>query len=64
MVADLIASARLSQVSTTLPRMVRQCYLVVHRDKQPTAALSAFMAQALALRPGRLVAPAKIQVNP
>ena len=63
-VADLIASARLSQVSTTLPRMVRQCYLVVHRDKQPTAALSAFMAQALALRPGRPVTPAKILENP
>ena len=52
-VADLLASARLSQVSTTLPRMVRQCYLVVHRDKLPTAALSAFMAQALAWRPSR-----------
>lgn len=47
-VSDLLASARLSRLPTTLPRMVRQCYLVLHRDKQPTPALQAFMAQALA----------------
>lgn len=47
-VSDLLASERLSRLPTTLPRMVRQCYLVVHRDKQPTPALQAFIAQALA----------------
>ncbi|MEC5213065.1 DNA-binding transcriptional LysR family regulator [Polaromonas sp. CG_9.5] len=50
-VADLLASARLSQVNTTLPRMLRQCYLVVHRDKQPTAALEAFMTLAQVFQP-------------
>ena len=45
-VSDLMATGRLCQVRTTLPRMLRQCYLVVHRDKQPTAALQAFMALA------------------
>ena len=48
-VRDLMASGGLSLVRTTLPRMMRQCYLVVHRDKQPTAALQAFMTQAQAL---------------
>ena len=48
-VRELIATGRLSQVRTTLPRMLRQCYIVVHRDKQPTAALEAFMTQAQAL---------------
>lgn len=60
-VSDIIAAGRLSQVSTTLPRMVRQCYLVVHRDKQPTAALEAFTAQARALLP---LAPSHSRVNP
>ncbi|WP_029523973.1 LysR family transcriptional regulator [Polaromonas glacialis] len=46
-VSDLIESARLQRIKTTLPRMTRQCYLVVHRDKQPTPALRRFMAQAL-----------------
>ena len=50
-VRDLIATGRLSPVRTPLPRMLRQCYLVVHRDKQPTAALDAFMALAQALKP-------------
>ena len=50
-VADLLASGRLSEVSTPLPRMLRQCYLVVHRDKQPTAALQAFMTLAQVFQP-------------
>jgi DNA-binding transcriptional LysR family regulator len=47
-VRDLMATGRLSPVRTTLPRMLRQCFMVVHRDKQPTAALEAFMTQAQA----------------
>jgi len=39
-VADDMAAARLVRVSTTLPRLRRQCYLVMHRDKQPTDALT------------------------
>jgi len=31
---------------TTLPRQLRQCHLVVHREKQSTPALLAFIAQA------------------
>jgi DNA-binding transcriptional LysR family regulator len=46
-VAELIETGRLSRISTTLPRMLRQCYLVVHRDKQSTAALLGFIDLAL-----------------
>jgi len=47
-VSDLLASGRLSRLPTPLPPLRRQCSLVVHRDKQPTAALRDFMAQAVA----------------
>ena len=47
-VDDLIRSGQLRRVATTLPRMSRQCHVVVHRDKQPTQALSAFIAQVVA----------------
>jgi DNA-binding transcriptional LysR family regulator len=42
-VSDLIAAGRLREVPTTLQRLSRQCYWVVHRDKQPTAALQRFI---------------------
>ena len=44
-VRDMVASGRLRRVATTMPRMTRQCYLVVHRDKQPTQALLEFIGQ-------------------
>lgn len=46
-VEDLLEAGRLCRVSTTLPRMARQCYWVVHRDKQPTAALLRFVEQVI-----------------
>lgn len=42
-VDDLIEAGRLSRLPTTLPRMIRQCHLVVHRDKQMTPALLGFI---------------------
>ncbi|MDD5325764.1 MAG: LysR family transcriptional regulator [Polaromonas sp.] len=45
-VKDFIDSGRLRRVATTLPKLTRQCYLVVHQDKQSTPALLRFMAQA------------------
>lgn len=44
-VQEAIDAGRLCRLSTTLPRLLRQCHLVVHRDKQPTAALRAFVQQ-------------------
>jgi DNA-binding transcriptional LysR family regulator len=45
-VADFIAAGRLQVVSSPLPPMSRQCYLVVHQDKGITPALQHFLAQA------------------
>jgi DNA-binding transcriptional LysR family regulator len=45
-VADFIAAGRLQVVSSPLPPMSRQCYLVVHQDKGITPALQRFLAQA------------------
>lgn len=42
-VDDLIEAGRLRRVSTTLPKMPRQCYLVTHRGKQMTPALKSFI---------------------
>jgi DNA-binding transcriptional LysR family regulator len=42
-VEDLIDAGRLIRLGTTLPRMIRQCHLVIHRDKQMTSALLAFI---------------------
>lgn len=42
-VDEMIAAGRLKRVATTLPPLARQCYVVLHRDKQPTAALAAFL---------------------
>jgi DNA-binding transcriptional LysR family regulator len=44
-VGDAIQAGRLCRIHTTLPRLLRQCHLVVHRDKQPTPALQAFVQQ-------------------
>ena len=54
-VQDLVAAGRLIRVATTLPRMLRQCHLVTHRRKEPTAALRAFieLAGSLAARAGQ-----------
>ena len=49
-VSDMLAASRLRNLSTTLPALSRQCYLVVHRDKQPTPALLHFTELALDLR--------------
>ena len=45
-VGDFIAAGRLQAGSTPLPRMTRQCYLVVHQDKRLTPALQRFLTQA------------------
>ncbi|NMM11076.1 MAG: LysR family transcriptional regulator [Polaromonas sp.] len=45
-VSDLVKSKRLRRIPTTLPKLTRQCYLVVHHDKQATPALLRFIAQA------------------
>jgi DNA-binding transcriptional LysR family regulator len=42
-VDEMLATGRLRRVATTLPPLARQCYVVVHRDKQPTPALARFM---------------------
>ena len=44
-VDDMVRSGQLCRIATTLPRMSRQCHVVLHRDKQPTQALSAFIVQ-------------------
>ena len=45
-VSDLLESGRVHKLATTIPQMTRQCYLVVHRDKQITPALGNFIEQA------------------
>ena len=45
---DLIDSGQLVRVATTLPKMARQCHIVVHQDKDPTPALTRFLQQAMA----------------
>ena len=47
--SDLIKSKRLCRIPTTLPKLIRQCYLVVHHDKQASPALLRFIAQATSL---------------
>lgn len=47
-VSDLLATDRLRQVQTTLPKMARQCYLVVHQDKQHTPAMRQFIHKVFA----------------
>lgn len=43
-VAPRLASGELCEVPTTLPAIRRQCWWVVHRDKQPSAALQRCIA--------------------
>lgn len=57
-VADAIAAGRLVHVPTALPRMLRQCHLVLHRHKQPTAGLQRLTAALVADAPQRANAPA------
>ncbi len=38
-VGELVEAGRLCTVETTMPQFSRQCYWVLHRDKQPTLAL-------------------------
>lgn len=46
-VEDFIDAGRLCPVRSTLPTMMRQCHVVIHRDKQMTPVLRAFLAQLL-----------------
>lgn len=48
-VDESIETGRLCRISTTLPRLLRQCHLVVHRQKQQTPALLEFVERALAV---------------
>lgn len=50
-VRDLIDAGRLARVATTLPRIVRQCHVVVHGKKQLTPALRSFIEGALVATP-------------
>lgn len=58
-VSDLIDTKRLRQIATTLPKMTRQCYFVVHHDKQSTPALLRFIAQASSFCPTPRVASSR-----
>lgn len=49
-VKEFIKTGRLSRIATTFPRLLRQYYMVTHRQKQPTKALLAFVAQVNAAR--------------
>ena len=51
-VREALQSGRLCRLPTTLPRLTRQCYWVVHRNKQPTAAMLRFIEVATALESG------------
>ena len=44
-VHEMLEAGLLRRLVTTLPKMTRQCYLVVHHEKRPTLALLRFMAQ-------------------
>jgi DNA-binding transcriptional LysR family regulator len=56
-VGDFIAAGRLQAVNTPLPRMTRQCYLVMHQDKRLTTALKRFLRQAALCSNLRMVIP-------
>lgn len=58
-VSDLIDTKRLRQIATTLPKMTRQCYFVVHHDNQSTPALLRFIAQASSFCPTQRVASSR-----
>ena len=42
-VEDLLAQGKLDQITTGLPSIRRQCYLLLHRDRVPGPALMAFL---------------------
>jgi molybdate transport repressor ModE-like protein len=42
-VEDLLAQGKLDQITTGLPSIRRQCYLLLHRDRVPGPALQAFL---------------------
>ena len=44
-VEESVKAGRLDRLATTLPRIVRQCHIIVHRQKQPTPALNSFIGQ-------------------
>jgi DNA-binding transcriptional LysR family regulator len=44
-----IQAGQLQRLETSLPRLQRQCYVVLHRDKQVTPALQEFLQQVHAL---------------
>jgi DNA-binding transcriptional LysR family regulator len=44
-VSDWLEVGRLREIRTTLPRIVRQCYWVMHRDKKPTPMLQRLLAR-------------------
>ncbi|WAC71504.1 LysR family transcriptional regulator [Roseateles sp. SL47] len=46
-VQEALDAGRLCRLNTPLPRLLRQCHLVVHREKQSTAALQAWVAHLL-----------------
>ncbi len=48
-VSDMLNAKLLKCVNTTLPKMTRQFYLVIHRGKQHTPALLDFIDQAMSL---------------
>jgi len=63
--ADALAAGQLLQLNTPLPACSRPCYWVMHRAKQSTPALQAFIALlAQALDATRAQAPAQSSVKP
>lgn len=50
-VRDLLEAGELAEVHTNLRGLTRECNWVVHRDKQPTAALQRFIDQLLTTKP-------------
>jgi DNA-binding transcriptional LysR family regulator len=49
-VKDWIDSGRLVRIATTLPKLLRECHVVLHREKQKTAALQEFLDQTLSTK--------------
>lgn len=49
-VADMLDAGQLQNLQTTLPKMTRQCYVVVHQSKQHTPSLVRFLNQVTAFR--------------
>lgn len=45
-VRDALDAGQLVRIPTTMPKLLRQCHIVMHRDKQLTPALRTFLDQA------------------